>query len=163
MSTGSDRIERHRDLIRGGLLALAAPVVLVGGWALLAPHGWFTTFPGAGRHWVSALGPYDEHLVRDFGGTYLGFGLLLGVAAILLSRQLVAAALGTSLVFSVPHFIFHIANKEQLSTGDYVVNNVLLAVGLVLSVTLLVLVLRPREQTVTQRTQIEGEIGYGTR
>jgi hypothetical protein len=163
VNSGSDRIERHRDLIRGGLIALAAPVVVVGGWALLAPHGWFNTFPGGGRHWVSALGPYDEHLVRDFGGTYLGFGLLLGIAAVLLSRPLVAAALGTSLVFSVPHFIFHLANKEQLSTGDYIVNNVLLGVGLVLSVTLLVLVLRPGEQTVAQRTQIEGDIGYGTR
>jgi hypothetical protein len=163
MNTGNDRIETHRDLIRGGLIALAVPVLIVAGWALIAPHNWYSTFPGGGRHWVSALGPYDEHLVRDFAATYLGIGLLTLAAAVLLTRQLVAAALATSLVFQVPHFIFHIANKDQLSTGDYLVNIGLLGVGLALTVYLLVLVLRPRERTVAHRTQLEGDVSYGTR
>ena len=74
MSNSNDRIEARRDLIRGGLIGLAAPVVVVAGWALIAPHGWYSTFPGGGRHWVSALGAYDEHLVRDFAATYLALG-----------------------------------------------------------------------------------------
>ena len=163
MSNRNDRIEAHRDLIRGGLIALAAPVVVVAGWALIAPHGWYSTFPGGGRHWVSALGAYDEHLVRDFAATYLGIGLLILAAAVVLTRQLVVAALATSLVFQVPHFIFHIANKDALSTGDYAANIGLLAVGLALTVYLLVLVVRPSERTVAERGQVEGGVSYGTR
>jgi len=156
-------ITRYRNEIRAGLIALGVPNVLTGGWALLAPRGWYGTFPGLGRHWVSALGLYDEHLVRDFGATLLALGLLLVVAAIVLDRLLIQATLGASLVFSVPHFVFHIANKDQLATGDYIVNNVLLGLGLALSVILLVVVSRPREVGVAQRAPIEGGIGYGTR
>src|SRR4051812_35135964 len=125
-------VTRHRREIQAGLLVLAAPMVLVAAWALVAPHGWFDTFPGGGRHWVSALGPYDEHLVRDFGSTYLALGLLLVFAAFRLDRLLVQAALGASLVFQVPHFIFHLSNTGPLSTGDNVVNLLALAFGLVL-------------------------------
>jgi hypothetical protein len=160
---GSGGIERHRDLLRGGLIALGVPNVLTGGWALLAPHGWFGTFPGGGRHWVSALGAYDEHLVRDFGATLLGIGLLLIFAGIALERLLVLAALGTNLVFSLPHFIFHIANKDQLATSDYVVNNVLLGVGVVLSAALFWIALRPVARPATPRAQTEGAVTYGTR
>jgi len=31
------------------------------------PEAFLTSFPGTGHHWVSALGPYDEHLVADHG------------------------------------------------------------------------------------------------
>jgi len=41
---------------------------LVGFWALLAPRSFYDDFPGGGRSWVSALPPYNEHLVRDVGG-----------------------------------------------------------------------------------------------
>jgi hypothetical protein len=160
---GSGRVERHRDLVRGGMIALGVPNVLTGGWALLAPHGWFGTFPGGGRHWVSALGAYDEHLVRDFGATLLGIGLLLLFAAIALERLLVLAALGTNLVFSLPHFIFHVANKEQLSTGDFVANNVLLGVGLVASAALFWAVLGSLARPAAERTRTDGGISYGTR
>jgi hypothetical protein len=34
----------------------------IGIWGLLAPHSFFNDFPGAGHHWVSALGPYNEHM-----------------------------------------------------------------------------------------------------
>ena len=39
---------------------------------------------------MSALGPYDEHLVRDFGSTYLALGLLLLFAAYRPDRLLAA-------------------------------------------------------------------------
>jgi hypothetical protein len=156
-------ITRHRNAIRAGLLAIGVPFVIVGGWALMAPHGWYETFPGGGRHWVSALGPYDEHLVRDFGSTYLALGLLLAASAMLLDRLLVQAALAASLVFQVPHFVFHLANKEQLSSGDYVANNVLLGAALVLSVVLLAAVSRPRPAAAPKPIPTEGGLRYGTR
>jgi hypothetical protein len=158
------RIDRYREFTRGTLIALAAPVTLVGGWALVAPHGWYTDFPLSGRHWVSALGPYDEHLVRDFGSVYLGLGLLLFAAAIFLSRQLVLAATGVMLVFSVPHFIFHMTKLDELPTGDNVVNMVSLGLGLVASFVLFVFALRPDAGAAARPAPtIEGGVEYGTR
>jgi hypothetical protein len=160
------KLMAYRREIRVGLIVLAAPMVLVGGWALVAPHGWFDTFPGGGRHWVSSLGPYDEHLVRDFGATYLGLGLLLLGAAYMLDRVLVVASLATSLVFQVPHFIFHAANTGPLSAADNVVNLLLLGFGLVLTAILLVMTAkaaRPRARAAAEPKPIEGGVSYGTR
>ena len=46
-------------------------LVVVGGstglWATLSPRSFYDEFPGGGRAWVAADGPYNEHLVRDFG------------------------------------------------------------------------------------------------
>ena len=49
MQTGNP-ITAFRREIRAGLIGLAVPVVIVGGWALLAPHNWYGEFPvGSGR------------------------------------------------------------------------------------------------------------------
>jgi hypothetical protein len=156
-------ITRYRREIRWGLLGLAVPVVVVGGWALFAPHNWYDEFPiGSGR-WISSLGGYDEHLARDFGSLYLALGLLLVFAAVVLDRLLVQAVLCASLVFQVPHVIFHAANTEPLSTGGNVANLGLLAVGLLLSVMLLGMSTRQAPRTAADREAIEGGISYGTR
>jgi len=36
-------------------------------WILLAPQGFYDTFPSGPAEWVSPLPPYNEHLLRDFG------------------------------------------------------------------------------------------------
>jgi hypothetical protein len=157
----------YRSEVRAGLVGLAVPVLIVGGWALIAPHNWYDNFPVGTGHWISGLGPYQEHLVRDFGSLYLALGLLLVFAAIVLDRLLVGAVLAASLVFQVPHFIFHAANTEPFSTGNNVVNLGLLAVGLLLTLLLLWMVSREREraraEVAPEPTKIEGGIGYGTR
>jgi hypothetical protein len=156
-------ITGHRHEIRAGLLGLAVPVLIVGGWALLAPHNWYDNFPLDSADWISALGPYQEHLVRDFGSLYLALGLLLGFAALALDRLLVQAVLWASLVFQVPHFVFHAANTEPLSAASNIVNLVLLGLGLLLTGMLLGLVSRKESETVSEPASIEGGIGYGTR
>src|SRR5881409_1622949 len=127
-------IARYRNEFRVGLLALGIPFAAVGAWALFGPHSWYSDFPGGGRHWVSALGPYNEHSTRDFGGLYLGLGLLLVYAGVVLRRQVVQAALATSLVFAVPHLIFHLTKTEAYSTGDNIANLASLALAVVLPV-----------------------------
>ena len=73
--------------------------------SLLAPHNWYGEFPVGSGRWISSLGPYDEHLVRDFGSLYLALGLLLAFAGFALDRLLVRAVLWASLVFQVaPRF-----------------------------------------------------------
>jgi hypothetical protein len=163
--TGNPITERRTE-IRAGLLGLAVPVLIVGGWALIAPHNWYENFPVGTGHWISGLGPYQEHLVRDFGSLYLALGLLFVFAAVALDRLLVQAILGASLVFQVPHFIFHAANTGPFSTANNVVNLVLLAAGLALTAMLLGMIARSpasRTGTAHEPTKIEGGIGYGTR
>jgi hypothetical protein len=64
------------------MLALAALVsVQLGLWAAPAPRSFYDDFPGGGRSWVSADGPYNEHLVRDFGSLNLAIAVVLAVAA----------------------------------------------------------------------------------
>ena len=80
------------------MLLLAATPLVVGVWALLLPRSFYDDFPSEGRDWVSALGPYDEHLVRDVGALNLALCALLVFAAVVLEKRLVQAALVAWLV-----------------------------------------------------------------
>jgi hypothetical protein len=153
------QVTRYRREIRGGLLALGLPLIAIGAWALLAPHSFFDNFPTRSRHWVSALGPYDEHLVRDFGSLYLALGGLLVSAGVLLSRVLVRVALVLSLVYGIPHLIFHASETGALSTSDNVMNISLLALAVVVPVVLLALT---RAASATAGAT-KREVTYGTR
>jgi hypothetical protein len=167
MNEVGNPIRTHRREIRAGLIGLAVPVLVVGGWALLAPRSWYDDFPVGSAHWISALGAYQEHLVRDFGSLYLALGLLLAFAAVVLDRLLVQGLLAASLVFQVPHLIFHAANTGPFSTANNVVNLALLGGGLVLTVMLLGMTSRSAEKQAVgnppERSKIEGGIGYGAR
>ena len=154
---------RYRTEIRAGLISLAVPVIVVGGWALIAPHSFYDDFPINSAHWISGLGPYQEHLVRDFGSLYLALGLLLVLGAVVLDRLLVGAVLAVSLVFQVPHFIFHATNTEPFSTANNVVNLVTLGAGVVLTVMLLGMVSRASAQPRPEPQPTEGGITYDTR
>ena len=81
----------------------------MGAWALFLPRSFHDDFPSAGRGWVSALGPYNGHLLADVGAMYLALGVLLALAAVSSVRELVRASLVAWLVFAVPHFVFHSA------------------------------------------------------
>lgn len=89
--------------IAAAVLALNA--ALVGVWAGAFPLSFYRDFPFPGAHWVSALGPYNEHLVRDVGGLYLGL-LVLSVAT-LRRPSLATTAGGAWLVFSAEHLLWH--------------------------------------------------------
>ena len=103
---------------RVGLALVAAAQAEVGIWGLVAPHSFFTDFPGAGRHWVSALGPYDEHLLRDYAAAELGFALLLAAAAIRPVRNVVLAAGAAFLAATLPHLAYHLTSTDRLATAD---------------------------------------------
>ena len=156
-------IATYRKEIRAGLVSLAAPVIVVGGWALLAPRNWYDNFPVDSANWISSLGAFQEHLVRDFGSLYLALGLLLLFAGIVLDRLLVQTVLVASLVFQVPHLIFHAANTEPLSTASNAVNLALLAVGLLVTLVLLGMTTRDVPRTATEPKTVEGGVRYGTR
>jgi hypothetical protein len=164
-----NEIVRYRREVRALVLALGVPLAAIGAWALVAPSSFYEDFPGGGRHWVSALGPYNEHMTRDFGSLYLGLGLLLVFAAVVLERRLVQGALGALLVFSVPHFVYHATELEAMSTGDNVANMTTLALSVVVPLVLLWLVRRPRAASPrvaepdSKAAFERGGVRYGTR
>jgi hypothetical protein len=118
MNTAQDRRQVRRIWLRSGLLIVAATPLAGGLWALLFPRAFYDDFPLPGSGWVSTLGPYNEHLIRDYGALNLAMAVLLLAAGVLLERRLVQVALTTWLVFEVPHFVFHVGQIHHFSPGS---------------------------------------------
>ena len=108
----------YRRWLRIALGYLALVSLEIGLWAQFAPRSFYDHFPGLGRAWVSVNGPYNEHLVRDVGGLNLGLAAVLIIAIITLSRPTIIAAATASLLYGVPHLIYHIFNTDGLTSGD---------------------------------------------
>ena len=109
---------RSPGLIRAGLVLLAIPSAIIAVWGLLSPRGFYRDFPGLGRHWVSALPPYNEHLLRDFAAANLTIALVLLGAAVFCERRFVQVAVVAFFVGTVPHFIYHLTTTDHYSTSD---------------------------------------------
>lgn len=108
---------RTPPIARMALGLLAASALLVGFTATFAPETFYEDFPFL-SHWVDLLPPYNEHLVTDVGGLYLGFAVLFAWAAKTLDRTLVRAV---SLAWLLPaslHFIFHAGHLEGFGSAD---------------------------------------------
>ncbi|MDQ1375195.1 MAG: hypothetical protein QOJ09_2533 [Actinomycetota bacterium] len=112
------------------LALLAGTAVLLGLWAEFAPRSFFDDFPGGGRHWVSADGPYNEHLVRDFGALNLALAFVLVVAFVHMTPVLVRTAAIASLLFSVPHFVYHARHLGVYASSDKIANMVSLGLAI---------------------------------
>jgi hypothetical protein len=101
-------------LAAAGILTLSA--AYVGGWASLSPRGFYDAFPGLNRVWVSVDGPFNEHLVRDVGGLYLGLAVA-GVLALLWRDGRSFVMLGAAWsVFSVLHLGYHLGHLGPLAS-----------------------------------------------
>jgi hypothetical protein len=103
---------------RAALLVVAAAQAEVGIWGVAAPRSFYDDFPGFGRHWVSPIGPYDQHLVRDYASAELGFALLLLCAAIWFERRVVLIAGAAFLIGTLPHFGYHLTTTGDLPPLD---------------------------------------------
>ncbi|MCW2889652.1 MAG: hypothetical protein QOE54_7380 [Streptosporangiaceae bacterium] len=123
--------------LRAGLTTLALAQAFVGLWAQVLPRSFYDDFPGAGRHWVSMLGAYNEHLTRDVGGLNLAFAVVFAIAAYALDRRLAAAALLGYLFYAVPHLLFHAGHLRHFPTVDVVGGMLSLGLLVVLPIVLL--------------------------
>jgi hypothetical protein len=113
---------------RALLLALAITAVVVGTWAYFAPAHWHATFPGFGRHWLPVLGPYNEHLVKDVGGMYLGLMALSLAAATRPADTFVVRIAGTAwTVFNVLHLTYHLQHLGMYQPSDQILNVIALS------------------------------------
>jgi hypothetical protein len=129
---------RLKTLVRVALGYLTLVSLSIGLWALLAPRSFYDDYPGLGRVWVGVDGPYNEHLVRDVGGLDLALAVLLIAAAITVTRAMVLTAAIASLVWGLPHLVYHIANAGDLDAGDAVASIGGLALFAVIPIMLIV-------------------------
>jgi hypothetical protein len=104
-------------MARAALIVLAASAAAVGLPATLAPEAFYEDFPFL-RHWVDLLPPYNEHLVTDVGGLYLGFAVLFAWAARTLEPTLVRAVCSAWLLTATLHLFFHATHLENFGAGD---------------------------------------------
>ncbi len=108
----------YRIWLRVALAYLTLQNLQIGFWALLAPQSFYDGFPGLGRGWVAIDGPFNEHLIRDFGALNLALAVLFIAAAVSLDRLMLRTAAVAALVWGVPHALYHVFNTDGLSTGD---------------------------------------------
>ncbi len=114
------------------MLLLAIPNVVTGLWAVASPQHWYDNFPGWAPQLVAALPPYNEHLATDAGAGLLATGVVMGLAAVWLRRDVIITAAFGYLVFSLPHFVWHLTNpSDALTTSENTVNDVSLAAAVV--------------------------------
>ncbi|MGW0410179.1 hypothetical protein ACWDZX_02515 [Streptomyces collinus] len=97
---------------------LAATAGYIGMWAAFWPTSFHDGFPGLGRHWVSGLGPYNEHLVRGVGALYVAMGVVSLCAAVRAHSGLFTAAGLGWLAFDVPHAVFHMRHLDLHGPAD---------------------------------------------
>jgi hypothetical protein len=125
--------------VRIALVALGVPNAAAGLWAVLAPDGWYESFPGWDPRLVAAEPPYNEHLVTDAGAGLLASGFVLLAAAWLADRRSVRFGVVAFLVFAVPHTLWHAMNESPgLTSGEDARNVATLVFSLAVGIVLLV-------------------------
>lgn len=110
---------RNRRIAQLALGLLFASSLLIGLTATVFPRTFYEDFPFL-ANWVNLLPPYNEHLVTDVGGLYLGFAVLFAWAARTPERTLIRAVCWAWLLTAGLHLIFHAGHLEGFSTVDAV-------------------------------------------
>ena len=132
----------ERLVSRVALALTAVPGLIIAAWILMAPRSFYDDFPGFGRVWISPDGPFNEHLMRDYGAATLGLSVLAVCAFVWLTRPLVVATGLAVVVAGVPHFAYHLANPDPYESGDQVGILGSLALPPILGIVLIVVGLR---------------------
>lgn len=102
---------------RIALVFLFVSAVTIGLSAAILPRTFYDDFPFV-TSWVELLPPYNEHLVTDVGGVYLGFAVLFAWAALTLERTLVQAVCVAWLLTATLHLFFHAGHLDNFGTAD---------------------------------------------
>src|SRR5688500_8455173 len=121
---------------RVALVALAIGNGATGLLARLDPQVFYDDFP-FGRSWVAADGPYNEHLVTDFGAALLAIAALCLVAVWRPTRELVIGAAIANIVLGGFHIAYHAGVTDLMSTTDNVLSFTSIGLGIVLGLLLL--------------------------
>ena len=86
---------------------------------------------------MQADGPYNEHLVTDFGAALLAITALCLVGVWRPTRDLVIGAAVANIVLGGFHIAYHAGVTDLLSTTDNVLSFISIGLGIVLGLMLL--------------------------
>jgi hypothetical protein len=126
----------HVMAARVALVALAITNGSTGLLARLNPKTFYDDFP-FGRSWVQVDGPYNEHLLTDFGAALLAITAVCLVAVWRPTREVVVAAAVANIVLGGFHIAYHAGVAELLSTTDNILSFTAIGLGIVLGLMLL--------------------------
>lgn len=110
---------RSKTAARASLGFLFVAALAIRATAAALPRTFYDDFPFV-AHWVELLPPYNEHLVTDVGGLYLGFAVLFAWAAWTLDQTLVRAVCVAWLLSGGIHLLYHAGHLSGFSTADAV-------------------------------------------
>lgn len=125
--------------VRVGVAVLGVSGAIVGVWAAFAPRSFYDDFPGLGQQWVSADGPFNEHLVRDVGELSLALAAVALLAVVWFTPAMVRAASIAWLVDGVLHLVYHVRHYDVLPTDERIASIASLTITPVLALVVLIL------------------------
>ncbi len=128
----------HEMAARVALVALAIGNGATGLLARLDPRVFYDDFP-FGRSWVAVDGPYNEHLITDFGAALLAIAALCLVGVWRPTREVVTAAAVANIVLGALHLMYHVGVADLLGTTDTILSFTSIGLGLVLGLGMLAL------------------------
>ena len=126
-----------RAIVRIGLGILVLVQLGTGLWQLVLPASFYADFPT-----VNLAPPYNEHLMRDFGGANIAIGIIVLVVAVWFERRYVSLVLIAYLAFSIPHLIFHLSHLHDATAAEIAFQVISLGSAVVLPIIVLALVPR---------------------
>ncbi|MGH3473906.1 MAG: hypothetical protein ACRDOT_03230 [Aeromicrobium sp.] len=126
----------HELAARVALVALAIGNGSTGLLARLDPQVFYDDFP-FGRSWVAADGPFNEHLVTDFGAALLAIAVVCLVGVWRPTREVVIAAAVANIVLGAFHIVYHAGVADLLGTTDNILSFTSIGLGIVLGLLLL--------------------------
>jgi len=125
--------------VMAGLWIMALATLVAGLSQQFTPRAFYDGFPGFGMNWVSADGPFNEHLMRDLGGANLALAVLIFFAIARPTVGLVRTVCVALLAYQIPHFIYHAMHLGPLpSSLDRFLQTASLALILIVPVLVLI-------------------------
>ena len=112
---------------------------VVGTWPLVSSTGFYQDFPGFRGGWIAMDGPFNEHLLRDFGGLTLALAALLVGAAVIGTTAVARLAGVAALLFGLPHCLYHVGHVSHFARIDQVLIVATTALGVVVPLVVLLL------------------------
>ena len=108
-------------LVRSWTIAVGVATVVQGVWAFVWPMRFYDDFPVPEAGWVSTLGPFNEHLARDFGSALAGLGVIAVLAGLSNSRAAVRGVMTGFVLFrgSAPGVPPDHLRRVQCCLGPY--------------------------------------------
>ena len=113
MTVGSSSIQARATQarvsrgLRDVVFVVGIATSALGVWAFFLPQRFFDDFPIDGADWVSTLGVFNDHLMRDYGAAQVGLGFAAILVALTRIPSGIAAVMAGYVAFGMLHLGYH--------------------------------------------------------